>query len=243
MRRHLVFTLHGPLQAWGTVAVGEVRPVSGHPTRSGILGLLAAALGVRRDETSRLGALHEGYGVAVRVDAPGVRMLDYHTVQTPGQKSKREFYCRRDELVQKLEPFEELNTILSTREYVADACFTACVWAEEGAPWSVEQMRDALMRPRFTPYLGRKSCVAAPFVPQVIEADEAGAAFALYGYVPEVLSRVKARDSRDVFTDPGGVDGVPEQVFTVRDRMLAPATRRFDVRAEQLFRINQHGEG
>lgn len=247
MRQHLVFTLYGPLQAWGTVAVGEVRPVSGHPTRSGVIGLLAAALGVRRDEGGCLLDLHEKYGVAVRVDAPGVRMTDYHTVQTPVQKAKREFFCRRDELLQKLEPYEDLNTILSSREYVADARFTACVWAQEGAPYSLEVLRKALRTPALTPYLGRKCCVAAPFGPEIIGAEDVLAAFAQYAYEPELPLPAVKSGTLAVFSDEGGVSddgslGELEQVLSVRDKLLAPETRRFGMRKEFVYHVNPQGE-
>ena len=182
MAKHLVFTLYGPLQAWGTVAVGEIRPCSGHPTRSGVLGLLAAALGIRRGEDDRLRALSDGYGMAVRVDDPGDRFTDYHTIQTPQEKRKRVFYSRRDELGGKLGPHEPLNTILSRRDYLTDARFTVCLRARsDGAEPPLERLREALRRPELTPYLGRKSCPAGlPFMPSIVEADDALAALAAY---------------------------------------------------------------
>ena len=182
MARHLVFTLYGPLQAWGTVAVGEIRPCAGHPTRSGVLGLLAAALGIRRGEDDRLRALSDAYGVAVRVDDPGDRFTDYHTIQTPQEKRKRIFRSRRDELGGMLGPHEKPNTILSRRDYLTDARFTVCLRARgDDAQPPLEELREALESPRLTPYLGRKSCPPGlPFMPRIIEADDALAALDAY---------------------------------------------------------------
>ncbi len=42
--------LYGPLAAWGEQAVGGVRRSATHPSKSAILGLCAAAQGIRRDE-------------------------------------------------------------------------------------------------------------------------------------------------------------------------------------------------
>ena len=46
MTEFLIFQVYGPSQAWGDIAVGEIRPVVDHPGRSGIAGLLAASLGL-----------------------------------------------------------------------------------------------------------------------------------------------------------------------------------------------------
>ncbi|WP_295540003.1 CRISPR-associated protein Cas5, partial [Thiolapillus sp.] len=50
MDDYLVFQLYAPLASWGGQAVGQERPSDDHPGRSALLGLLAAALGIRREE-------------------------------------------------------------------------------------------------------------------------------------------------------------------------------------------------
>jgi len=85
VKAYLIFRLYGPMCAWGDIAVGEQRPSAGHPAKSAVLGLLAAALGVRRDEEGRQKLLADAYAMAVRVDVSGELLRDYHaiTVQTP----------------------------------------------------------------------------------------------------------------------------------------------------------------
>ena len=51
---YLVMRLYAPLSSWGTVAVGEDRPTVNYPTRSAVLGLLGAALGIKRSESQKL---------------------------------------------------------------------------------------------------------------------------------------------------------------------------------------------
>ena len=98
MRRFLVFRLYGTMAAWGDIAVGEQRPSTPHPSKSAILGLLAAALGIRRHEDDKHQSLADGYGYAVRVDAAGVLLRDYHTTQVPESTSRlRHLRTRRDE--------------------------------------------------------------------------------------------------------------------------------------------------
>ncbi len=191
MRDYLVFQLYGPLAAWGDIAVGETRPSALMPTKSAILGLLAAALGIRRpdtahDEADRVvleaahAALDDGYGLAVKVECPGLPLSDYHTAQVPSSgkgKNRMVFPTRRDELTRL--PRHDLNTILSRREYRQDAYCAVALWARAGAPHALNVLRDALHAPVFPLYLGRKSCPPAlPLAPRVISAPDVETAVA-----------------------------------------------------------------
>ena len=71
MTEFLLLTLYAPLASWGDIAVGEVRGSWDRPSRSAVLGLVAAALGVDRADQAAHDALDVGYGVAVRQDAAG----------------------------------------------------------------------------------------------------------------------------------------------------------------------------
>lgn len=165
----LIYQLYGPMVSWGQIAVGEVRSSFSSPSRSAIVGMLAAALGIKREQEEQLSALEQALRLAVRVTHPGHIALDYHTAQTPQGNKGRELPARRDELRQ-----EKLNTVLSTRAYLCDARAEVAIWlADEAAagPYSLAQLREALLKPRFTLYLGRKSCPPAlPLEPQLIEA-------------------------------------------------------------------------
>lgn len=155
MTDYLVFQLYGPLAAWGEPAVGEVRHTNPIPGRSAILGLLAAALGIRREEEARLSELNGHYRIAVRQLRESQWLRDYHTVQVPRENRKLRYATRRDEL--RLAS-DELQTILSTREYRCDAYYLIAIELTEGAPHDLDQLRQALQEPVFPLYLGRKSC-------------------------------------------------------------------------------------
>ncbi len=167
----LAFRLYAPLASWGDVAVGEHRPSQNYPGRSAVLGLLAAALGIRRDEEARLAALSDAFGVAVAVYDNGALLRDYHTTQVPSASAlkKRPHRTRSDELAF---PKSELNTILSTRDYRTDACSVVLVWAKATPPVSLDALREALLRPHYVLYLGRKSCpLAMPLQPRIVHAE------------------------------------------------------------------------
>ena len=83
MPDYLIFHLYGPMASWGDIAVGEYRNTADTPTRSAIFGLLAAGLGIHRDDEDGLLNLSRSYKMAVRIDAHGTRLQDFHTTQVP----------------------------------------------------------------------------------------------------------------------------------------------------------------
>lgn len=127
----LSLVLAGPLQAWGSSSRFARRGTENAPTKSGVVGLLAAALGRERtDEVSDLAALRFG----VRVDQPGVRVRDYQTAH---------------------HMVTGTSMPVSERFYLSDAVFVA---AFEGEPTLIDHLHQAVRRPVYLPYLGRRSC-------------------------------------------------------------------------------------
>ena len=88
MKEYLTFRLYGPLASWGQAAVGGDRPTGLCPTRSAVLGLLGAALGIKREEELRLSELQESVTVAIKQTVPTSLLRDYHTTQVPSHSNK-----------------------------------------------------------------------------------------------------------------------------------------------------------
>lgn len=127
----LLLLLAGPLQAWGSTARFTRRTTENAPTKSGVLGLLAAAQGRSREaDLTDLALL----GFGVRVDQPGTRLRDFQTAHHAGSG--------------KAMP-------LSERFYLADAVFVAAV---EGETKLITALYEAVSEPVYLPYLGRRSC-------------------------------------------------------------------------------------
>ncbi|MFC7326648.1 type I-E CRISPR-associated protein Cas5/CasD [Marinactinospora rubrisoli] len=140
----LVMQLAGPLQSWGAASRFARRSTENAPTKSGVLGLLAAAQGRRRtDDVSDLSRLRFG----VRVDQPGVRLRDFQTAHHADTG----------------EPMP-----VSERFYLADAVFLAAV---EGDDRLISELDRALWAPVFLPYLGRRSCPPAEPISRGIVRD------------------------------------------------------------------------
>lgn len=166
MTHYLLMRLYGPLASWGEIAVGEIRHSAVHPSRSALLGLLGAALGIERDDDARQQALTRGYRFGIKLECVGSPMRDYHTIQSGVAARKVRFRTRRQELLA-----DKIETILSGREYRCDSLALVAIEAMEGATYSLEQLEAALRQPRFPLYLGRKSCPPAlPLGPSLVQA-------------------------------------------------------------------------
>ena len=155
------------MASWGQPAVGGERYTGLFPSRSAILGLMAAALGISRDNGNDLDEISQSVSVASKVISHGQLLRDYHTTQAPKTERKRNFSTRKQEL-----ELGTLSTVLSSRDYRCDAIWIVALYLKEGAHYSLEQFRQALLKPVYPLYLGRKSCpLAIPVMPKIVQTD------------------------------------------------------------------------
>ncbi|MEW6899302.1 type I-E CRISPR-associated protein Cas5/CasD [Trueperella pyogenes] len=136
MQHSLLLLLKGPLQSWGDESRYRTRATGSTPSKSGVIGLLASALG--RERTAPLDDLVR-LDFAVRVDQPGTLLRDYQTAQ-PWQKNPND------------------PAALVTRYFLADAAFVAAVGSEDRG--ELEGFHRALREPAYPLFLGRRSCPA-----------------------------------------------------------------------------------
>ncbi len=126
----LLLRMSAPLQAWGYESKFETRRTSREPTKSGVIGLLASALGRSRDESVQdLNELSFG----VRVDHEGELLHDYHT-----------------------DKLNESKTYVTHRYYLSDAVFL--VGLESDNEELLQKLNNAVLSPAFPLFLGRRSC-------------------------------------------------------------------------------------
>jgi CRISPR system Cascade subunit CasD len=238
MADYLVFQLYGPMAAWGDIAVGEYRPSFAHPSKSAIIGILAAALGIRRDEEERQRSLAEACSFAVRVDAMGTLLRDYHTAQVPSAKKGVTHYSRRSELL-----VEKLNTILSTRDYRCDAAYTVAIRVRDRSTVTAQMISEKLRSPEFILYLGRKSCpLALPLQPKLVEANNFKEAFMKVSFSAEVLSGITTSPQVGVYWESGVESGYEsDHIVTRRDEPLSRKRWQFSERHENYASIRKEG--
>jgi CRISPR system Cascade subunit CasD len=209
MTGFLLFPLSAPLASWGEIAVGEARGSWDRPSRSAVLGLLAAALGITREDQEGHDALDAGYGLGVLLAARGELLVDFHTAQTAAEAEIRKAFGKQRPMTRRaLLSVVERQTILSRRELREDALAIACVWARADARWPLEELKQALERPVFTLYAGRKAnAFGLPLGPAILAAVSLAGAFAQHPPAPSAidLSPLKPRRTpwgREVAHDP-----------------------------------------
>jgi CRISPR system Cascade subunit CasD len=248
----LIFRLFGPFASWGEHAVGEVRPTATRPTRSALLGLLGAALGLERgagDEPHL--ELAAALRFAVRIDSPGLPAVDYQTINYRKPERKELMPTRADELRVRR---DLLSTTQSWRHYRADSVFTVAV-AAVGPGRSLAELREALERPFFPLSLGRKSCVLAlPLGPELIATESLASAFAAYdqqrsgglpAWYPSNLPFLRSQSCYELAVDldfPQPLlsaleESAEKHVVVRRDEILSRRRWRFANRRERVFTI------
>ena len=153
MKYTLLLRLKAPLQSWGMSSRFSIRDTAKEPSKSGVIGLLCAALGISRDDANTdnptFNALTK-LKFGVRVNREGVMQKDYHTAQN---------IAKADGGIKETE--------LSTRWYLADADFLVGLESED-LPF-LEALQNAVKNPKWQLFLGRKSFV--PSVPIYLAKD------------------------------------------------------------------------
>ncbi|ENO79098.1 type I-E CRISPR-associated protein Cas5/CasD [Thauera sp. 63] len=151
----VLLRLMGPMQSWGTTSRFDERDTGKEPSKSGVLGLVAAALGIDRENWRDLKPLCR-LRMGVRHDRPGVPKRDYQTAQRVISADGSKIH----------------DTAVTTRHYLADAAFLVGLCGEDRA--LLERIHGALADPVWPLALGRKSYVPSEpiWMPDaVVDAD------------------------------------------------------------------------
>lgn len=125
----------GPLQSWGSSSQFETRSTDRYPSKSAVLGILAASFGYRRDDT-RIKRFNQ-LDFAVRVDQAGEILNDYHIAHKFKSNGKLD------------------QVYVTNRLYLQDAVFVVALGSDD-ADWMAE-IEYALKHPYFQTFLGRRS--------------------------------------------------------------------------------------
>jgi len=216
----LLLRLEGPLQSWGEAGRWSVRDTRLEPTKSGVVGMLAACLGWGPADDALIVQLAAALRMGVRIDRPGRVVRDYHTLCGGVLSAEGKIKITQST--------GEPETVPSERYYLADACFLVGL---EGQTTVVDRLEAALHHPVWPPFLGRKSCVpSAPLYPALptYPSQWRGAA------LEDVLARFPSLD-RETPTEPAlaiievsaGHQAQGEFVQVRRDVPLSLVTRRF----------------
>lgn len=206
----LLLRLVGPLQAWGVQSRYKERDTGLEPSKSGVVGLLAASLGrPRHAPIQDLADLKMG----VRVDCPGKMLRDFHTAQNVREASASSV---------NLEKGTGVRGSVSNRYYLADARFL--VGLEGDDLDLLTELHDALRDPHWPLYLGRKAFVPGEPVwlkDGLLPDTNLRPALETYPWLgPE--NKKPELQMRLVLEDPDGPEVRPDQPLSFAERRFAP---------------------
>jgi len=160
------------MSAYGLQTFDVHRKINHFPTRSAVIGLLGAALGITRDNHNHLYTLSQQLKIAVQVHNTGQKIVDYHTVQ--------KFRSPMGKIQKGTKP--------TYREYWCDSEHSFAITADEN---TIEQLAIKVKSPVFTLFQGRKSCpLTRPLFDSVVENDNPANGLKTLGALGQVFSDV-----------------------------------------------------
>ncbi|MBM3144078.1 MAG: type I-E CRISPR-associated protein Cas5/CasD [Chloroflexi bacterium] len=200
----LLLRLCGPMQSWGVQSRFTVRDTGLEPSKSGVVGLLCAALGIDRADDAALQPLAT-LRMGIRADREGMLKMDYHTAQNVLKAGGG------------IKPTE-----VSRRYYLADACFLAGLEGEDKDLPLLQRLHAALKNPVWPLFLGRKAFVPAesPYLPDGLRLNT-DLETALKTY-PPLTTRPSSRQARLVLEDSDGYLVRPDQPLSFSQRRFVP---------------------
>lgn len=193
----------GPMQSWGTSSHFETRNTDYYPSKSAVIGVIAASFGYSRDEDEKIRKLNE-LDFAVRVDQVGLLRKDYHIASKYKNNGSIE------------------KNYVTNRYYLEDAIFVVAI-SSENEKW-IEEIYAAIKNPYFQPFMGRRSCPVQPDF--VIDMVETGAIEALQNLEWQASDWYKKRNGNyvaDIFADK---DLLPEGGNSIRNDRVNSFSRK-----------------
>lgn len=242
--------VEGTHQSWAGGGVGLVKDTAAFPSRSGVVGLVAAALGLSRTDT-RVDALHRACRVSSRVLRKGTVRVEYQNI--------RDWHVsvvtapKKNPGVRGLAEVGDIgNPRQVWRSYIVDAAFQVVLEVGDRSPFSADEVLQALRTPAFPLYLGRRSCrLSYPLVGPTDAVIEAESPADVFGPISaHVLAmrdgdalRYEDGETRTAFLDlPAGVP--PPSVgrivpVDVDDAVLSNTARAFTTRIGHLWHMDK----
>ena len=191
--RYLVLRLEGPMVAFGDVMIDSFGPIRETPSTSAICGLLANALGFRRESWGKLQQLQDRLILASRVDHVDRRFTDYQTAQLDG----RDRNWTTDGKIQKRAGATYDSSHIRLRDYDCSVRIAAVLrLRDDDQTPTLDDLASALEWPARPLFLGRKCCLpSAPLFSGFVEGGSAYDALRL-------TSSVRPQSGRDRFRSP-----------------------------------------
>lgn len=200
------------MQSWGHLSKCDRRTSLAHPTQSGVVGILGAALGVARGDRREIANLC-GLGQEVLVFGRPARWTDYHTVGGghEGPEGNPQAIVPKDG--------KPGSTVQTWREYLTEACFGVVLSGESAL---LVRCEAALRNPKWGVWLGRKCCIPSSPLSRGLHPDGKTAA--------ECLQKEATKRKLKLLRRIGPAASFEDGTDTLHDVPLDFALREFSVR-------------
>ncbi len=207
---YLTLLLDAPMQSWGYQSKFDRRTSFSQPTRSGIFGMLCAAMGIDRNDTASLADLANLKLTVYTFHLEG-RLTDFHTVGG-GWDKKRD----KRHIVPKADGSGG-DTVVTYREYLQQGKFGVLL---QGPCAQLEKIAAALENPCWGVWLGRKACIpAAPIMQGIFDSSESALKH-LRCQISDEADIERVCTEVDSFED--GTDTIMDNPINFRTREFAP---------------------
>jgi CRISPR system Cascade subunit CasD len=175
VKKTLILKTEG-MSAYGLQTFDVHRRANHFPTRSAILGLLGAAMGITRENHQQLYQLSESIEVAVQVNKAGEKIIDYHTVQN--------FRSPLGKIQKETKP--------TYREYWCDSEHSFAITSDDQ---TILSLVEKVKSPAFTLFQGRKSCpLTRPLFEKIVDVNNPVSALKQLGQAGQIFSDVPAEN-------------------------------------------------
>lgn len=214
--KSILLKLKGPLQAWGTSSNFETRHTDDYPSKSGVIGILAASLGYKRDEEEKLKKLNE-LDFAVRIDQAGVLLRDYH-------------------IAQKIKANGSLDrNYVTNRYYLSDAIFLVAL--SHNNDDFINEIYESLKKPYFQSFLGKRSCpINYDFIMGLYKEDPIEL-LKKTDWQANKLNRLTKSNRLKICGDSKIINNSREKLRKDKVISFSQRERKFDYRAESFLYI------
>lgn len=215
----LLLKFSGPLQSWGTDSHFETRYTDFHPSKSAVIGLVAASLGYRRDEDEKIARLND-LDFAVRVDQRGNLLRDYQiaTAYKPDGRFERNY--------------------VTNRYYLEDSVFVVALSGEDEL---IDDIEFAIRNPYFQPFFGKRSNPVNPDIIIKTTTEDIVSSLEKLSWQASKFHKREFKDKEfaelEVYIDGDLIENSSSKFRKDRVKSFSQKYRQFGYRGEKSFTI------
>jgi len=171
----LIFRLSAAMGSMSESRSNDLYDTKSRPMRSAIIGTLAAAIGIDREDYDGLNSLSNSVVVTIAQRNIGKSLRDYHTIQSVESGVKKKFFSRADALEWGSGQYnpKKIHCKPATKMYMTDIVYDIIIQLTPDATISLSDLENSLNSPKYILYFGRRCCpLTEPLVPKIMDFSD-----------------------------------------------------------------------